>query len=52
MMLSDVLMADPAPAPARRPHATPADPLLSDESTIELVIRGRAGDRLAAEALL
>ena len=28
------------------------DPLLSDEPTIELVIRARAGDRAAAEALL
>ncbi|MGH9254803.1 MAG: RNA polymerase sigma factor [Vicinamibacterales bacterium] len=28
------------------------DPLLSDEPTIELVIRARAGDRLAVEALL
>jgi RNA polymerase sigma-70 factor (ECF subfamily) len=27
-------------------------PLLSDESTIELVIKGRAGDRLALEALI
>ena len=28
------------------------DPLLSDEPTIELVIRARAGDRQAVEALL
>lgn len=28
------------------------DPLLSDEPTIELVIRARAGDRMAVEALL
>jgi len=29
-----------------------ADALLSDESTLELVVRARAGDRLAVEALL
>ena len=29
-----------------------ADPLLSDESTMELIIKARAGDRMAVEALL
>jgi RNA polymerase sigma-70 factor (ECF subfamily) len=32
--------------------ATPHDALISDEPTIELVVRARAGDRLAVEALL
>ncbi|MGH7342417.1 MAG: RNA polymerase sigma factor [Candidatus Rokuibacteriota bacterium] len=35
-----------------RPADPPLDPLLSDEPTIELVIRARGGDRLAVEALL
>ena len=52
-MLNQTLMADRKP---RRdpPPAAPEnpDPLLSDEPTIELVIRARAGDRLAVEALL
>ena len=37
------------PAPRRDPGP---DPLLSDEPTIELVVRAQAGDRLAVEALL
>ncbi len=37
------------PAPDVRQHA---DALLSDEPTIELVVRARGGDRLAVEALL
>ena len=45
--------------PGRDPHTkvtplydSPADPLLSDEPTIELVIKAQGGDRLAVEALL
>jgi RNA polymerase sigma factor (sigma-70 family) len=44
--------------PTRQPHdqeprpEPPRDPLLSDEPTIELVIKAQAGDRLAVEALL
>jgi RNA polymerase sigma-70 factor (ECF subfamily) len=34
------------------PASDTLDPLLSDEPTIELVVRARAGDRLAVEALL
>jgi RNA polymerase sigma-70 factor (ECF subfamily) len=52
-MLNQPLMAEPRPdktAPlSRRDHM---DPLLSDEPTIELVIRAREGDRMAVEALL
>jgi RNA polymerase sigma-70 factor (ECF subfamily) len=40
------MMLTPAPMTAN------LDPLLSDEPTIELVVRARAGDRLAVEALL
>ncbi len=54
-----MIPATQAAAPMRRTHAastaTPAravEPLLSDEPTIELVIRARAGDRDAVEALL
>ena len=39
--------SEPFPAPEG-----PIDPLLSDEPTMELVVRARAGDRLAVEALL
>lgn len=53
MMPSNATMTDPKP---RRSPPPPAgaipDPLMSDEPTIELVIRARAGDRLAVEALL
>lgn len=53
-MLSQSTMTERRP---RRtpPPATPRenlDPLLSDEPTIELVLRARDGDRLAVEALL
>ena len=51
MMLTYPVMAKDRPTdppPAEENH----DPLLSDEPTIELVIRARAGDRLAVEALL
>lgn len=36
----------------RTPPVNQPDPLLSDEPTIELVLRARGGDRLAVEALL
>lgn len=50
-MLSHAAMTDRSPR--RSPPAeVPLDPLLSDEPTIELVIRARGGDRLAVEALL
>jgi RNA polymerase sigma-70 factor (ECF subfamily) len=39
--------------PQKNPaYPTPVDPLLSDEPTIELVIKARGGDRMAVEALL
>jgi RNA polymerase sigma-70 factor (ECF subfamily) len=38
-------------APARPPDPPP-EPLISDEPTIELVVRAQGGDRQAAEALL
>jgi len=34
------------------PHDSSLDPLLSDEPTIELVMKAQGGDRLAVEALL
>lgn len=39
-------------APPTRPHQGAAAALISDEPTLELVIRARTGDRLATEALL
>lgn len=50
-MLSQATMTDRSPRPTA-PADTPLDPLLSDEPTIELVLRARGGDRLAVEALL
>ena len=50
-MLSQTTMTDRSPRPTA-PADTPLDPLLSDEPTIELVLRARGGDRLAVEALL
>lgn len=50
-MLSQATMTDRSPGQAV-PADAPRDPLLSDEPTIELVLRARAGDRLAVEALL
>jgi RNA polymerase sigma-70 factor (ECF subfamily) len=52
-MLNHATMTDRKPrrSPPPPPSVVP-DPLLSDEPTIELVIRARAGDRLAVEALL
>src|SRR5687768_6783949 len=53
MMLNQPVVADISPKPAPEPRDQEQhDPLLSDEPTIELVIRARAGDRLAVEALL
>ena len=53
MMLNQPVVADISPKPAPEPgDREQYDPLLSDEPTIELVIRARAGDRLAVEALL
>ena len=43
-------MTSPRKAASR--SATPHDALISDEPTIELVVRAREGDRLAVEALL
>jgi RNA polymerase sigma-70 factor (ECF subfamily) len=40
------------PKPDRRSETARLDPLISDEPTIELVVRAREGDRLAVEALL
>lgn len=53
MMLRQATMTDHASRKGP-PQAGEAsyDPLLSDEPTIELVIRARAGDRAAVEALL
>lgn len=53
MMLSQATMTDRKPR-HRPPRAADgySDALLSDESTLELVIRARAGDRLAVEAIL
>lgn len=52
-MLNQPLMAERRPEklvpPPRSEHL---DPLLSDEPTMELVIRAREGDRMAVEALL
>ena len=42
-------MADPDSTP---PGETYTDALLSDQTTVELVVRARAGDRTAVEALL
>jgi RNA polymerase sigma-70 factor (ECF subfamily) len=51
------MMLDQRPMTVRHSHnraasAETLDPLLSDEPTIELVIKAQAGDRLAVEALL
>jgi RNA polymerase sigma-70 factor (ECF subfamily) len=53
MMLSQRTMSDRTERP-EQPLSVPShvDPLMSDEPTIELVIRAREGDRLAVEALL
>lgn len=41
-----------SPRAMTEPEQQPVDGLLSDEPTIELVVRARGGDRLAVEALL
>jgi RNA polymerase sigma-70 factor, ECF subfamily len=46
------LVTRPPSPPARRRAAPRGDGLISDEPTIELVIKAREGDRLAVEALL
>jgi RNA polymerase sigma-70 factor, ECF subfamily len=52
-MLNDRPMAEGKPGRTPQPPlGDHLDPLLSDEPTIELVIRARAGDRMAVEALL
>ncbi|MBI4486285.1 MAG: sigma-70 family RNA polymerase sigma factor [Acidobacteria bacterium] len=51
-MLIHPVMTERAPRRESPAGLTPVDPLLSDESTIELVVRARNGDRLAVEALL
>lgn len=54
-MLSQTPVTDPQPAKNVThavPHRDAADPLLSDEPTIELVIKAQGGDRMAVEALL
>lgn len=54
-MLSQAPVTDPQPAKnltTAVPHRDAADPLLSDEPTIELVIKAQGGDRMAVEALL
>jgi RNA polymerase sigma factor (sigma-70 family) len=51
MMQTPHLMTGPEPTPP--PHdETYTDALLSDETTMELVVRAREGDRMAVEALL
>jgi RNA polymerase sigma-70 factor, ECF subfamily len=49
MIVLDSLMTTPDAGRANEPAG---DPLLSDEPTLELVVRARSGDRLAMEALL
>ena len=49
MIVLDPLMTTPDNGTANDP---PGEPLLSDEPTLELVVRARGGDRLAMEALL
>jgi RNA polymerase sigma-70 factor (ECF subfamily) len=48
---SDVRNHAPQPGDPRREPSAP-EALLSDEPTIELVIRARSGDRMAVEAIL
>ena len=52
-MLNQHTMAGREPRKdATSPCDSPVDPLLSDEPTIELVMKAQGGDRLAIEALL
>src|SRR5215204_5927814 len=50
-MMAPIQHSMTVPRNATAPQA-PHDALISDEPTIELVVRARAGDRLAVEALL
>ena len=49
-MLTQTTMTDRAPRQTPPPPEDLSDPLLSDEPTLELVVRARAGDRAAVEA--
>jgi len=51
MMHTQIVMTGPEPTPSPQDEAY-TDALLSDETTIELVVRAREGDRMAVEALL
>jgi RNA polymerase sigma factor (sigma-70 family) len=51
-MISHPAMTDPRPAGGAPRGGDGGDALLSDEPTIELVVRAQAGDRMAVEALL
>jgi RNA polymerase sigma-70 factor (ECF subfamily) len=51
MMQSHTVMPGPKPTPPS-PDEGYGDALFSDETTLELVIRAREGDRMAVEALL
>ena len=53
MLLTESVMIERRPSPgAPRPAKPQLDALLSDEPTIELVIKAEQGDRVAVEALL
>jgi RNA polymerase sigma factor (sigma-70 family) len=52
MMLGHAAMTEPKPRQYPALRGDGSDALLSDESTLELVVRARGGDRLAVEALL
>jgi RNA polymerase sigma-70 factor, ECF subfamily len=56
MIPASPLTVNPGPGrdmpPLKTPRTTTQSPLISDEPTIELVVRAREGDRLAVEALL
>jgi RNA polymerase sigma factor (sigma-70 family) len=53
MMLNQSTMTGKEPRKDTTPrYDSPVDPLLSDEPTIELVMKAQGGDRLAVEALL
>jgi RNA polymerase sigma factor (sigma-70 family) len=51
MMQTSTVMNGPKPTPPPEDEAQ-TDALLSDETTMELVVRAREGDRMAVEALL
>jgi RNA polymerase sigma factor (sigma-70 family) len=51
MMQTPTVMTGPEPTPPPQDE-TYTDALLSDETTMELVVRAREGDRMAVEALL